>query len=249
MIYSASRRTDLPAFYPDYIVSKVSRSRKLEGIVFWTKDIRNFVRHLGLSAVLTSYPAIIQYTVTGLAGSVWEPEVPSFQVQYDALSEVASLLPPGAVRWRFDPILQTDDDLYERFEKILVMFRAAGIFPDSVVVSFPDYYRKVRERLQNNGLAFTEFSFAEKLAVLEKLHSVGGIKIQLCCEDELLAVKHDYLEKGCCVSAGQFKELYGIDVDSRRDAGQRAQCGCTRSTDIGSYDQKCGHNCVYCYAR
>ncbi len=249
MIYSASRRTDLPTFYPDYIVAKVRRSRKLDGIVFWTKDIRNFARHLGLNAVLTSYPAIIQYTVTGLAGSVWEPEVPAFSVQLEALCEIASLLPSGAIRWRFDPVLHAGDELYERFEKILLGFRSAGLNLDSVIVSFPDYYRKVRERLRSAGLAFVELEDTEKLAVLAELHRIGNLKIQLCCEDDLLDSGKDYLEKGSCVNAGLFKELYDIDVDSRHDAGQRTQCGCTRSTDIGSYDQRCGHNCVYCYAR
>ena len=36
MIYSASRRTDLPAFYPDFLVGKIQRSRKLDGVVYWT---------------------------------------------------------------------------------------------------------------------------------------------------------------------------------------------------------------------
>ncbi len=247
MIYSASRRTDLPAFYPDYIVEKVRRSRKLEGVVYWTKDIRNFAVHFGLRAALTSYPAIIQYTVTGLAGSIWEPGVPSFCDQLKAFSEVVSELPAGAVRWRFDPII-ADNTLFERFARIYEIWSKTGARLDSVTVSFPDLYRKVSCRVKKKGQLISELSIDAKCEILEKMYRISGLKFFMCCESELLEQNLGFVGKSSCVSAALFKNLYGIDVDSRHDAAQRSECGCTKSTDIGSYAQRCLHKCLYCYA-
>lgn len=247
MIYSASRRTDLPAFYPDYIVDKIRRSRKLEGVVYWTKDIRNFAVHFGLRAALTSYPSIIQYTVTGLAGSIWEPKVPSIYEQMNALSEVLSELPTGAVRWRFDPII-VDNTVFERFARIYEIFGKTGFELDSVVVSFPDLYRKVSSRLKTKGQIFPDLTIDAKCEILDKFHQISGLKFLMCCEGELLEQNLGFVEKSSCVSSALFKKLYDIDVDSRLDASQRSECGCTKSTDIGSYEQSCFHKCLYCYA-
>ena len=247
MIYSASRRTDLPAFYPDYIVEKIRRSRKLDGVVYWTKDIRNFAVHFGLRAALTSYPSIIQYTVTGLAGSIWEPEVPSICEQLNALSEVLSELPAGAVQWRFDPII-ADNAVFERFARIYEILGHTGAKFDSVVVSFPDLYRKVSCRLKIKGQIFPDLTIEAKCEILEKLYRISGLKFNICCEGELLDQGLGFVEKSSCVSAALFKKLYDIDVDSRHDSSQRSECGCTKSTDIGSYKQRCFHKCLYCYA-
>jgi hypothetical protein len=105
MLYSASRRTDMPTFYPDGIVDQVKCSQKLEGIVLWTKDIRNCVDHFGLASVLKIVPCIINFTIIGLAGTPWEPNVPPLAEQMDTLSEMGKRLPSGAIRWRFDPII------------------------------------------------------------------------------------------------------------------------------------------------
>ncbi|MGN0915054.1 MAG: DUF1848 domain-containing protein [Succinivibrio sp.] len=47
------------------------------------------------------------------------------------------------------------------------------------------------------------------------------------------------LEGGNQQSAFNYKKF--------KDKGQRAECGCVESKDIGMYDT-CSHNCVYCYA-
>lgn len=281
MIYSASRRTDLVSFYPDYICEKVSRSRKLEAIVLWTKDPRNLIRHIGLQAVIRSFPTILQLTITGLSGSRWEPQVPHYKEFSAELREIAQILPPGAIRWRFDPIIP-DDTLYQRVRAVRQFLIDCGVTIEEVTVSLPDAYRRVTQRLRRynteNGLLGTpeELRLPDYLSnrrlstvdsqlstVMRNLHKLAGVPLALCCEPELLGQPEQSVQKkqtaqaglpgmvrGRCIDGALIERLYGIKLARiERDGGQRADCACDRSVDIGSYEQRCGHNCLYCYAR
>ncbi|MDR0361790.1 MAG: DUF1848 domain-containing protein [Planctomycetota bacterium] len=242
------------AFRPDDICDKVSRSRKLEGIVFWTKDIRNLAFHPRLRVVAAQYPAIVQYTVTGLAGSAWEPNVPPLAAQMDALRELKSLFPEGAIRWRFDPVLPSSDTR-ERFRRVLGTLRKTLGVVDGATVSFPDPYKKAVDRAKAAGLAWPTIGMAEKIDLIEFMSGEFGVKgyadlpapLRLCCEPELL--RFPGVEQAHCVDNLLFNRLYDTAFgDLGKDPGQREACGCMKSTDIGSYDMACQHGCRYCYA-
>ncbi len=248
MIYSASRRTDLPAFHPEAIAERVRRSRKLEGIVLWTKDPRNCVRHAGLAAVVGRVPTIVQLTLTGLAGSAWEPHVPTPGLLRDDLRALAERLPRGAIRWRFDPILADGTEL-ERFDRMRALLAdALGEPPEEVTVSFPDPYARVRRRLERAGMAFPTLTRDERRRLLEALHERSGLPLRLCSEPAFADLP--FATPARCIDGALFDRLYGTSLGKLpKDAGQRVACGCVRSTDIGRYDLRCRHGCVYCYAR
>ncbi|MCC8189329.1 MAG: DUF1848 domain-containing protein [Planctomycetes bacterium] len=249
MIYSASRRTDLTTFYPDYLAGRLRRSRRLDGVVYWTKDLRNLVRHRDLAAEGSRFPAVIQFTVTGLAGTVWEPRVPPLAEQAAALGELARSLPRGAIRWRFDPIIGSPEEVRQRFlaTKALLDDSLGGI--DDVTVSFPDPYRRARERVQEAGLAWPTLTPPQQEEVIAAMVAAfaGPEPVKLCCEPRLNALPG--VGSARCVDGSLFHRLYGLPLaDLPPDGGQRRACGCSRSTDIGSYHQACGHRCLYCYA-
>ncbi len=262
MLYSASRRTDLPAFYPGLIVERVRRSRRLEGLVLWTKDIRNLVRHAELAKVTAAYPTIVNYTVTGLAGTLWEPRVPLLKEQLLELAVLAERFPPGAIRWRFDPILP-GPDLFERFAATLRTLREVLREINECIISFPDPYPQAVARTRAAGLAWPIISLPEKRAILARLLALfrefgpgeTGVAtaadsfcpLRLCCETELM--DQPGVGPAACIDAGLFARLYGVRIGSpEKDPGQRKTCVCTKSTDIGRYDLTCGHGCLYCYA-
>jgi len=247
MIYSASRRTDLVAFYPDFIVEKVRRSRKLEAIVFWTKDPRNLVTHPDLRAVLADYPAIVQFTLTGLGGTDWEPRVPPPYTLADTLAQLADILPRGAVLWRFDPILLTAD-LQDRFDAARALLTTALGPLTEVTVSFVDAYRKVIRRLAAEGRALPQSAPHEQREIVRRLVDRSGLHIRACCEPALVGVPHVLPAR--CVDGERFDRLYGTSFGRLpKDAAQREACGCVLSTDIGAYTQACAHGCRYCYAQ
>lgn len=251
MIYLASRRTDMTAFFPDQLADRVQRSRKLEAIVLWTKDVRNLVRHPRLREVIARVPAVVQYTVTGLAGSVWEPRVPPLAARMDELRELAGMLPPGAVRWRFDPVVPRFD-LEKRFAGVKAELESALGELDGVIVSFPDPYRHAVARAAAAGLEWPVVPpAARRETIAMMVDAFGGPRpggpVRLCCEPGLLELPGVAMAR--CVDGALFERLYGLPLGGlEKDSGQRAACGCVRSTDIGSYDMVCPHRCLYCYA-
>jgi len=254
MIYSASRRTDLVAFYPDWIAEKVRRSRKLDALVVWTKDPRNLIHHPALFLTIQAVPTVVQLTITGLAGGIWEPDVPAPELFTDTLRTLAEVLPHGAVQWRFDPIL-ADGTVFDRFDAAKALLDETGIRPDGVTVSFPDAYPKVIKRLAKDGMLLPVLSFDQRLELLRGLHEHSGLTLRLCCENELLLAARGVgdghgIEQGHCIDGALIDRLYGTSLATLpRDRSQREHCGCTQSTEIGSYEQHCHHNCRYCYAR
>lgn len=255
MIYSASRRTDLPAFYPEVIVDKVRRARKLEALAIWTKDVGNLVRHAALADVVARVPTMVNYTVTGLAGSVWEPGVRPLAEQLADAAELGKRLPHGAILWRFDPIIATPD-LKERFLGVKRDLDEALGGVDQVTVSFADPYRKAVERVEKAGLDWPAMPSAERPALLAFMAAefprpaADDAVVRLCCEPGLLSLPGVGMAR--CVDGEAFYRLYGSALEGLagldKDGGQRKSCGCMQSTEIGSYEMRCGHRCLYCYA-
>lgn len=253
MIYSASRRTDLVAFHPDIIADKVRASRKLEAIVVWTKDPRNLVNHQGLQLVVRRVPMVLQLTITGLAGSDWEPMVPKWTTFLKELKQLGTLLPPGAIRWRFDPVIPTPG-IQERFQRIKADLEDVLGRLEEVIISFPDAYKHVVNRVQKAGIPWPRLDLERKreliammLEEFTKGSEIDFRPIKLCSEPVLL--NEPGTARCSCVDGLLFDKLYGIPLgELPKDPGQRKQCGCVKSVDIGSYELACGHRCRYCYA-
>ena len=122
MIISASRRTDIPAFYAEWFfnrikegyvlvrnpmnyhqVSKISLSPAVvDGIVFWTKNPLPMMTRLD---ELREYPYYFQFTLTPY-GKEMEPGLPSKKaVLIPVFRELSRKLGPDRLVWRYDPIL------------------------------------------------------------------------------------------------------------------------------------------------
>jgi len=123
MIISASRRTDIPAFYSEWLgrrlaagfctvpnpfnarqIARVSlRAEDVQAFVFWTRHARPIFPLLP-TLERRGTPFYFQYTITGYGRPV-ERRVPPTPVAIATFRELAARLPPGAVVWRYDPIL------------------------------------------------------------------------------------------------------------------------------------------------
>jgi len=125
-VISASRRTDLVAFFPEWFASVLkSEEAKVLGpsghsytvnlgldvvhtVVLWSKNFANVIENrAGLKDLLQKYDQIyIHLTITGLGDTFIEPGVPPYQT---SLSQIENLLEivgkPERITIRFDPIV------------------------------------------------------------------------------------------------------------------------------------------------
>lgn len=271
MIISASRRTDLPAFYGAWLMNRVRAGyclvpnpmnpkqvarvslapESVTAIVFWTKDPQPFLRSLDeLDA--RGYRYYFQYSITG-HGPDMEPYLAPLERRLATFAELSKRLGPERVIWRYDPIILSSATPHayhaRRFEELTG--RLAGL-TRRVVVSLADYYRKTDLRLrplEQDGVRFerTADSCARTTALLRRLRTVAeehALDIRTCAEPNLGS---SGIQPGRCVDAELVDRLWGVAVDPRRDPHQRAACGCHLSKDIGVTDT-CLHGCRYCYA-
>jgi hypothetical protein len=264
-LLSASRRTDIPAFYAEWFLERMRAGRvsgsnpyngriasvslasgDLGAIVFWTRNFAPMMRHLpGLEARCGRY--LVQYTLTHLP-RIYESHVPGRDAAIAQFRRIADRIGPDRVLWRYDPILispETGPDFHLRvFEDLASALEGAT---RQCSISFLQIYGKVRKNFARHGLPLPGPEPEERRALAATLGELGaakGIAVKACCNDDLLGPS---VGKARCVDRGQVLGLWpSLDIDAG-PAPTREECGCSRSFDVGAYDT-CLHGCVYCYA-
>jgi hypothetical protein len=164
------------------------------------------------------------------------------------------MLKPGAVVWRYDPILVGPAfplaSHVARFEKIATALEGAA---RRVVVSLIEPYRKTERRMEKlfswgQDLVQDPDDAPETPELLTRLSALScsrGMTLEICGRER------DYTSLGIvktkCVDDRLLTELFGGEWPSKKDPGQRAACRCIPSKDIGMVDT-CTLGCTYCYA-
>lgn len=272
VILSASRRTDIPAFYLDWFLAGVRAGRfevqnpynrhrttvsaapsDVHSIVFWSKDYGPFLAARADERLQRrGYRLFFHFTVNS-ADRRLEPHVPPLARRLTQLRELSRRCGPAAVTWRFDPICgfttadgRAGDNLGD-FARIADRAAACGI--TRCITSFMDDYAKVRRRTRlRPGLRFQTPALETQAAVLVRLAAqlaARNIKLSACCEAALLTrLPEGTVAPGACISGALLAEITGQPVAAGRDRGQRAGagCGCTAAVDIGSYQR---HPCFH----
>ncbi len=267
-IISVSRRTDIPAFYGDWFMvrlkdgfagvvrpfggQKYAVSLKPDDVtclVFWSKDFTPFLENLKTIESM-GYKFYFNYTVTGLPG-FFEANVDK-RFAIDTLKLLSRMYSPQHINWRFDPIIISsicDGEFFIRaFQELAREFEG---FVQRCYFSFVCEYNKVRRNFQelqkSTGVEIIEVGEDFKINVANELATIAerhGIQMFSCCGDYLV---NDQIKKAHCIDGGIIEELFHPQGLQYTEKPTRDQCGCTESTDIGTYDT-CPHGCIYCYA-
>ena len=273
MIISASRRTDLPAFYSRWFIECIRRQScttvnpfnskqvslvslrpaDVEVIVFWSKNPAPLFTQLD-EIDRRGYRYYFQFTVTGY-GRELEPHVPGIDEVLKTFSALAERIGPTKVIWRYDPVVITSHTGYDYHRRNFeYLARALEGRTKRVVISLMDGYRKTLSELKKAGLTEAlvpeesitgtpEFGWLMKH--FSTTAAASGMEISSCAEK--INLESYGIKAGKCIDDRLIRDLFGIDVVGRKDPSQRAECGCIQSKDIGAYDS-CLHGCRYCYA-
>lgn len=271
MIISASRRTDIPAFYSEWFTNRVREGYCLvanpfnpeqvsrvslavddvNAIVFWSKNPAPLLPGLGELDEL-GYHYLFQYTICDYPPEL-EPFVPPLAERIATARELALRLGPRRVIWRYDPIILSNNTGPEFHRHAFARIAAALEGSTTrVILSLVDYYGKTRRNLkplEQAGWVFEERSGAEDDA-RELLHRIAqtahehGLEAQSCAE--AVAMDELGIARGKCIDGELLNELWQIPV-SKKDPGQRGECLCAVSKDIGT-NGTCLHGCRYCYS-
>lgn len=204
VIVSASRSTDIPAFYSDWFfhrlkvgystwtnpfngVNSYVSYQNTKFIVFWSKNPRPLLQHLDELKEL-GIECYIQYTLNDYVKEELEKNVPSLDERIETFKMLVDRLGKGRVIWRFDPLIMTDiisiEDLLKKAEYIGNQLQG---YTEKMVFSYADIvsYAKVKKNLENNAIRYVDFSqddmyeFASRLA---KLNEKWGYELATCGE-------------------------------------------------------------------
>lgn len=275
MIISASRRTDIPAFYSEWFMKRVRagyfyrvnpfNSRQVTGfslkpedvdaICFWTKDPRPLMKHLDeLDERGLHY--YFQFTLNPY-DTIFEPGVPPLQERIAAMTELAGHIGPERLVWRYDPvILSSITPASFHLEKIEEVAEQVATATRRLMFSFYDFYGRGKGRL-DRALAGTAIKLHDITApehgdVLDLV--ARGFKaaadrhtLQIFSCSEKVDLEAIGIRHGACIDGDLIRELFGIKGALKKDRNQRDACNCAESADMGSYNS-CRFRCSYCYA-
>jgi hypothetical protein len=264
-IISASRRTDIPAFYVPWFMNRLRagfarypnpfsgelytvslRPEDVHSIVFWSKFYGPLLPHLD-ELEARGYRFYFHYTITG-APRALEPHVPAWEQAVEVARQLAARTSPCQVLWRFDPIVFTAElgtEFYvNRFRELAAALAGAT---GRCYFSFATFYGKVARQLRRAGIRYHDPAPEEKQALTAALAGIAGehgITLYACCQDTLVSGR---VQKAHCVDGDLLAELFPERPLVSEARPTREQCGCVASRDIGMYDS-CPFGCAYCYA-
>ena len=263
MIISASRRTDIPAFYSTWFFNRLEQGfvmvrnpmnplqvRKIDlnpdrigCIVFWTKNPRAMMNELDR---LKSYHFYFLFTITPY-GPDLEKHLPEKNQVIDTFIELSQRIGRERVIWRYDPIILSDkiDDNFHRRHFDYLSNRLHS-HTERCIISFLDMYKKCAWNLKGLNIKAPGSDDMLQLAgILGEIADQYSIELVTCAEEmdlSGLGIPH-----GKCIDDELISRICGRHFDLKKDPHQRKTCRCAESIDIGAYDT-CPHNCLYCYA-
>jgi hypothetical protein len=279
VIVSASRRTDIPAFYAEWFLRRLRAGyvkwvnpfsgtpqyvsfARARAIVFWTKNPRPLLPYLAeLNQRGIGY--YFQFTLNDYEPEALEPGVSALEERITTFQTLANAIGAARVVWRYDPLLLADGlDLGRLVERVARIGERIHPYTEKLVVAFADIerYAKVRARLRRFGKGCRELSPEEMRTFAEKLVGVTRVwRLPVATCAEVIDLADLGIERNRCIDDRLLVRLFpedaelmyclGPEEDRRRlkDKGQRKECGCIVSKDVGTYDT-CPHLCRYCYA-
>jgi DNA repair photolyase len=208
MIVSASRSTDIPAFYADWFVHRWNQGyvkwknpfngvysyvsfKNTRAVVFWSKNPKPMLKHIDfLNEKIKNY--YFQYSLNDYEKEGYEGKVPKLSARIETFKTLAESIGRDKVIWRFDPLILTDTiDVNELLKRVKNIGNQLKDYTSKLVISFADIsaYKKVEANLNKEQIPYKEFTSQEMIDFakgLQELNRSWGFEVGTCAEKEPL---------------------------------------------------------------
>lgn len=256
MIIQTGMRTDIPAFYSKWFLSRIREGYVLvrnpynpsqvtkyslspevvDLIAFCTKNPAPMLSHMD---ELKSYGQYWFVTITPYGKDI-EPNVPEKEKVMEDFKRLSDIVDADSMGWRYDPIFIDGKHSVEwhisEFEK---MAETLSGYTQSCVISFIDIYKKV----ERNFPYAREVSKQNRITLGKELIRIAdryGMTVRPCAEGNDL----EPFGADCsgCMTVNTFESALHshLDVPKRKYNQRNGQCACLLGVDIGAYDT-CAH--------
>jgi len=260
LVISASRRTDIPAYYSDWFINRLKEkfvyvknpmnvkqvakipltNDLVDCIVFWTKDARPLMKKLFDINDMGFEHYYFQYTVTPYDNSV-EKNVKNKDDIISSVAALSEIIGKERIVWRYDPIIINDNfDTSFHIKMFENYCSRLHNHCNYVMVSFVDVYRHIKKFY--NRPDESEIPILSK--AIKEICKSYNLQITSCCES---GFAENGILQGSCIDKNLIEQICGESLKIKRDNNQRESCLCCESLDIGAYNT-CLHGCTYCYA-
>ena len=211
MILSIDFRTDIPAFYSEWLLNRfkagflmfrnpvapntvhkvILDNEHIEGIIWCSKDYSKILPRL--REITDKFPSVFHYTINNYNSDI-EPNVPVSFEMIQTFREMSKIYGKDKVIWRYDPILLTE--IYtKQWHKANFSLLCNNLYDctERVVINFVTLYEKVKKHMPD----LQELSYEDKLEIVQSF-------LEVTQENKMLLQT--------CGNGLQFKNLKGIEI-------------------------------------
>ena len=217
VIVSASRSTDIPAFYAKWFFNRLAKGycawcnpfnqqkmyisfSKCRAIVFWTKNPKPIMPYLHILDEMGIH-YYFQVTLNDYTKEGFEPNVPSVEKRIETFKNLSDTIGKEKVIWRFDPLIITPTiGPRELLTRIWYIGNKLKGYTDKLVFSFVDVkaYRKVQNNLVKETVFFTkedvehaEANYAQRIEIVQGLKKIREAWHELGWDVEMATCAED----------------------------------------------------------
>ena len=251
VIVSASRSTDIPAFYSDWFVERFNGGngyvkwfnpfnnvplyvgfKRTRLIVFWSKNPRPMLERLPnrkecpldvIDASGRNY--YFQFTLNDYDVEKIEPHVPPIEERIETFKRLAKRLGRDRVVWRFDPLILSDSlTVAKLLEKVERLGDRLAESTSRLVFSFIDIaaYKKVAANLERGGIKAREFLPGEMEEIAGRIGELAkGWGIKAATCGEIKDLERFGIEHNRCIDDRLIVKCFSHDKELMKFVGAR----------------------------
>lgn len=214
-IISASRSTDIPAFYTDWFFHRLKIGysawinpfnaiksfvsyQDTRFIIFWSKNPHALLNHLSFlqNPIIANEPkapinCYLQYTLNDYDSEHLEQKVPNVQYRIDTFKRLVDVLGFGHVIWRFDPMILTDNiNIEDLLCKVSNIGDQLNGYTNKLIFSFADIieYAKVKRNIEKASINYIPWQEEQMILFASKLAELNkkwNFELATCGEKEI----------------------------------------------------------------